>query len=171
MGGDFIPENVLMKTQRRIEQLTMEYDEGCIWRTASGVVSKLTRDGECSARDFLKTRKNLSDDDLEMFNLFKQYTIEFLAVHVLSFLFSPLDNRSHVRAATFVEHLESLVRKQTKIRRDREDQNGGSEVGQIKKIKYRTYPIGTGIAQFLVSRGIISLKTEGGEHPAQKKYG
>ncbi|CAN4117913.1 unnamed protein product [Withania somnifera] len=139
----------------------MSFSETNIWREVPAVVESLIDRNDCNAREFIK--KIVIGEDSELLNVFGQYTLEFIAVHVLCLLFSPLDERARVRASTLIEHLESTIRRQAFFLRNGENEG----VGQRKKNP--TFPLGAALLQFMVSRGAIVLETDLEDHPPRAK--
>lgn len=78
----------------------------------------LIRNDEPSAKDYLKT-KVLEKDDIELLSEFGHYTIEALIVHVLGMVFNSLEYNSYIRVSSLVERLESSVRTQASLLKNR----------------------------------------------------
>lgn len=101
--------------QSQIEDLTMKFDEECLYKTEPNLVKMLIRENEGSAKDYIRKRTKSKQDLLEVEELlaeFGQYTLEGLIVHVLSMVFfvGQGSKESLVRLPALVEALEESVR-------------------------------------------------------------
>ncbi|KAJ8566025.1 hypothetical protein K7X08_008601 [Anisodus acutangulus] len=148
----------------------MAFSETNLWREAYYVIETLIDVKDCSAHEFIK--KRVVGEDSELLNAFGQYTLEFIAVHVLSVLFSLLDQRARVRASTLIEHLESTIRRQAFLikRNDGEKKKKEKEEAAVDQRKQdRMFPLGIALLQFMVSRDVISLETDQEALPPRRK--
>lgn len=158
----------LYDLQKKIEEMTMHFDEENIFNSTYNIISMLMGPRMENARDFLR-RKLQSDDDIILLNEFGQYTIEALIVYVLCLLFSASDIM--VRVASLVEQLEINVRRQAKIlRKVRGAEDFPSRRTGIKSSLDKRYPIGTLLVELIENRGVIRLSTDSSDSvPVIKK--
>lgn len=148
--------------QMKIENMTMRFDEECMFKSTTNILKMLIDEGKESARDFLRA-KLTSEEDLALVAEFGQYTLEALMVYVLCVLFSSADSNSMIRVASLVEQLEGNTRSQAKIIRRR--RYGGeypvkSQDSRRKSQLEQRYPIGSRLAEFMEQRGLITFASD-----------
>lgn len=159
-----LSEAELRKIQVEIEDHTMLFDEKSLFKTVPNIIRILIRKEGENAKDFLMVR-DLKQDDIELLSEFGQYTIEAIIIHVLGTIFNSLESSSIIRVASLVDRLESSVRTQAsllKFRRCNKNKPMATAADTDKKKEKRSkmekeYPIGTGLVEFMVERGLISL--------------
>ncbi|KAK4372699.1 hypothetical protein RND71_008083 [Anisodus tanguticus] len=120
----------------------MAFSETNLWREAYYVIETLIDVKDCSVREFIK--KRVVGEDSELLNAFGQYTLEFIAVHVLSVLFSQLDQGARVRASALIEHLESTIRRLAFLIRRNDGEKKKKEKEEVVEeallYHYKSYP-------------------------------
>ncbi|XP_057432166.1 probable DNA-directed RNA polymerase [Lotus japonicus] len=183
--------------QREIEDLTLDFNEDCIYKACPNIMEMLTNTNLPSAKEFLRgkylmdkespgrltiyaenrnpgaselsaeEKKNLrsvlSDSDKLLLVELGEHSIECLLVHTLGHLFN-LENV--VSLASLVDRIESNVRVYaTTLRNNRicKQSNDDDAVDEgtkaAKAAKTISYPFGTALVEFLVSRGLLRLVT------------
>lgn len=77
-----LSEEEWSKLKIKIEDLTVLFDEECVFKTAPNIIKILIKSNKENAKDYLKKR-NLENADIEWLSEseFGQYTIEALRVH------------------------------------------------------------------------------------------
>lgn len=159
--------------QSQIEDLTMKFDEGCLYKTEPNLVKMLIRENQASAKDYIRKRTKVKQAEVEeLLAEFGQYTLEGILVHVLSkvFFVGRGSDESLVRLPALVERLEESVRMEAfllKCRRSNKKISEGRkeflekylcEEGK-KGSLYDAYPFGIALLEFMEERGLISLTT------------
>lgn len=152
---------------KSIENLTMHFDEECIFKSSPDILRMIIDEKKESARDFLRSKLD-SEDDLALIAELGQYTLEALIVHVLCVLFSSAEGNIMIRVATMVEQLEGNTRSQAKIVRQRRFKAQTAEVspgpsqdsGRKKTQLVKMYPIGSALVEFMEQRGLITLSSD-----------
>lgn len=167
VGGRVIAEpDELFNLQLEIENMTMYFDEECIFKSSPDILRMIIDEKMECARDFLRSKLK-SEDDLALIAVLGHYTLEALIVHVLCVLFSSAEGNIMIRVATMVEQLEGNTRAQAKVVRQRKfkaqtaevspgpSQDSGRKTQLVKK-----YPIGSALVEFMEQRGLITLSSD-----------
>ena len=112
-------DDVLREIQKFIEESTFEFDEKSMYKTVPNVISDMIKKAnqsaspaDCSAKDYLLSSTKLTAEEKESLNVFSNYTLEVLIVHVLSTLFNAVESNSVIRLSTLVDRLDAAVRSQ-----------------------------------------------------------
>lgn len=155
--------------QYRIEQITMSFDEGNIYKDSSKIISILINKEKENAKEYII--RHLPDNDplIESLLLFGQYTLEALIVHVLSVLFSNA-YESMIRLSTLVETLDRYVHDHArslspkkKVPSDSVYADGDTEDDHLHKVskkkgdKNHRFRIGANLLTFMIEREIIKI--------------
>ncbi|KAK7326258.1 hypothetical protein VNO80_33073 [Phaseolus coccineus] len=130
---------------------------------------KLIKQDQTNARDYLLPK--LSEKDANLLQVFNQYTIEALIVHLLAQLFNNSEDNLIIRVATLIEQLDLIVRNQASFFKSRMKVNKEvseevpEEVQDFKKSKKKKkindlFPIGIGLVEFLEERKLIEFTTD-----------
>lgn len=172
-NGSSLTDDELVELQHKIEDLTMKFDDTCIYHTIPNLIKRLIRKDKPTAKDYLKSHLQ-SQDDIELLYYFDQYTIEAIILNVLSMVFHSLKVDSAVRVATLLEQLDSTVRVQAALLKSRKPSKPSNEdrlkeeVSEVKsdkkkgnrRSKLKIYAIGAHLVDFLVERELISLSDQ-----------
>jgi len=177
-----LSEEELIKLQTEIEDLTIQFDEESILKTEGNIVKMLIRSEDLNAKEYLRLHQSFSDEDSELLSELGKYTMEALIVHVLSWLIHSAGDKGLIKVATLIEQMESSVRLNaliTRQRRMKEDESlpiylpSNKEAIPSKKRKERKYdkehPFGVGLVRFMIDRKLIELKEEGSSIKAVRR--
>jgi len=152
----------LKELQKQIEDLSMTFDEKSIFKNVPNLIKLLIIDDESTAKAHLTN--NLSENDLTYIRYLGKYTLEAIIIHVLGSVFSPLQDLSVVRVSTLIQQLDSTVRVQSVKMGMNNEAAAKLSLNNGKKSKVRVSrsnsAIGVGLVEFMVSRGLISLKVD-----------
>ena len=150
----------LMELQKHIEELSMTFDEKSIFKNVPSLIKLLIKDDDSTAK--VQLTKNLSENDLTYIRVLGKYTLEAIIIHVLGSVFSPLQDLSVVRVSTLVQQLDSTVRVQSvKLGINNEPAAKFSfNYGKKSKVSSSNSAIGVGLVEFMVERGLITLKVD-----------
>lgn len=153
----------LIKLQKRIESLSMEFDEKSIRKSCYVIMEMMISNDKPCAKDFLFEKLNAEDNKKYQFLIdFGQYTLEALIVYVICQLYRT--DETMVRVATLIDHLDRHVHSHKKLlladesgskhklSQDNESKGKGKESNLADK-----YPIGVALVDFIVSRNLIVL--------------
>ncbi|KAK7357083.1 hypothetical protein VNO80_16364 [Phaseolus coccineus] len=167
--NEFEKTKFLYSLKTKIENLTMEFDEESLDKTSYNILNKLIKQDQTNARDYLLPK--LSEKDANLLQVFNQYTIEALIVHLLAQLFNNSEDNLIIRVATLIEQLDLIVRNQASFFKSRMKVNKEvseevpEEVQDFKKSKKKKkindlFPIGIGLVEFLEERKLIEFTTD-----------
>ncbi|KAL8146229.1 hypothetical protein AgCh_004101 [Apium graveolens] len=115
-------------------------------------------------------------------NVFQNYTLEVLLIHVLSTLFNAVESDSVIRLSTLVDHLDTAVHSQITLLTRRIHQREWSPIvsdqtsddaTKTSEKKRRSYNFGNELVSFLQKRGLIEVSPIGNieDEPIRKKNG
>ncbi|KAM7249887.1 hypothetical protein ACFE04_019666 [Oxalis oulophora] len=185
-------DSQLFKLQLEIEDLTMNFDEDSIFKSAHTLFRELIQENKKNAKDYLIDENYLNTSDKELLSVLGQYTLEALIVHVLARFLNPINlsyaDVAAIRLPTLIDTLESSVRLQASLLMkrsvDKTPQNTAKKPfstvqtptappkGEKKsRKKDDRYPIGRGLVSFMEERNFISLETNKSGGFVKKKDG
>ncbi|XP_074373729.1 putative DNA-directed RNA polymerase [Apium graveolens] len=194
--GMNLSEEELRDIQKFIEESTFEFDEESMYKTVPNVIIDMIKKGEqsatlgySSAKDFLLLSKKLSDEEKESLNVFGNYTLEVLIIHVLSTLFNAVESNSVIRLSTLVDRLDTAVRSQITLLMRRKfhrewtpvvpeqpsapKAKASDEAKTRAKTRSRYFSFGTELVKFMQKRDLIEVSHIGNieDDPIRKKGG
>ena len=187
--GMNLSEEELRNIQIFIEESTFQFDEESMYKTVPNVITKMIKKGEesgySSAKDFLYSSNKLSEQEKESLNVFGNYTLEVLIIHVLSTLFNAVESNSVIRLSTLVDRLDTAVRSQITLLMRRKFQRewtsqpsapkaSASEKAQTgAKTRSRYFSFGILLVEFMQIRDLIEVSHIGNieDEPIRKKEG
>lgn len=115
-----LSDKELYQLQTLIENLTTQFDDfKNIYQISPDLIKIVISNDKPSAKDFIKSHKSLSSDDLDCLDYFDQYTLEAIMLYVISYLFSCINEYPAVRVSTLIDHLNMNVKTQAKLLKDR----------------------------------------------------
>lgn len=161
-----LSDDELFKLQTKIENLTTQFDDfKNIYQITPDLIKIMICKDKPSAKDFLKSCKCLSSDDLECLDFFDQYTLEAIMLYVMGILFHCINDNPAVRVSTLVDHLDMNVRTQAKLFKDRNivlmpSQPNTDNKDHTTGKNVAVYAIGSLLVEFLVARKLIILSNE-----------
>lgn len=155
-SGFPLSDKDLRDMQMEIEDLTMKFNEGSIYKQAPNLIKILIQTDRLSAKDYLLDK--LANDEKDMLEEFGQYTLEALIIHVLGILFSTHETETMVRASSLIDQLDSCVRTHSKLLGSRYQKKKMENV-HMSETKKNLYSIGVHLLEFMIERGLVSSIT------------
>ena len=96
----------LIDLQNQIANCTMKFDEDNLFKVTPNIVKFLINKDQPNAKQYLK---GCLPSSLPMLKMFGIYTLEAIMIHVLGLVFNTLQESSAVKAARFIDQLNSTV--------------------------------------------------------------
>ena len=153
----------LLALQRRIEDLTMGFEEESLFKSVPGIVGLLINKEKMTAKVYLTKRCELTETDMKYVDVMGKYTLEALLIHVLGSVFNPLEDLPVVKVAAMIQQIQSAVKVQAyNLGLKKEKKEPGKEKVPKKRgnLLKGDYCIGVELVEFMVERGIITLRNE-----------
>lgn len=111
-----------------------------------------------TAKEFFMSNRRLSKENKSILRYFDQYTLEAIMIHVLSSIFSCIEDRPAARVATLIDRLDSTVRLQAKLFFERKTNSSIDSKSVYELLKTKNPMVfGTLLVEFMEMRGLISL--------------
>ncbi|EMS61822.1 hypothetical protein TRIUR3_06156 [Triticum urartu] len=169
----------LIDLQNQIANCTMKFDEDNLFKVTPNIVKFLINKDQPNAKQYLK---GCLPSSLPMLKMFGIYTLEAIMIHVLGLVFNTLQESSAVKAARFIDQLNSTVREQARFLqykapgsgkveavltskvesvKDVVQPKGASKKEKKKKIQCH-YDIGKYLLQFMIERNVLHISTDRG---------
>uniref|UniRef100_A0A8I7B0N9 Uncharacterized protein n=1 Tax=Hordeum vulgare subsp. vulgare TaxID=112509 RepID=A0A8I7B0N9_HORVV len=169
----------LIDLQNQIANCTMKFDEDNLFKVTPNIVKFLINKEQPNAKQYLK---GCLPSSLPMLKMFGIYTLEAIMIHVLGLVFNTLQESSAVKAARFIDQLNSTVREQARFLqykapgsgkveavltskvesvKDVVQPKGASKKEKKKKIQCH-YDIGKYLLQFMIERNVLHISTDRG---------
>ena len=169
----------LIDLQNQIANCTMKFDEDNLFKVTPNIVKFLINKDQPNAKQYLK---GCLPSSLPMLKMFGIYTLEAIMIHVLGLVFNTLQESSAVKAARFIDQLNSTVREQARFLQYKAPGSGKVEAvltskvesvkdvvqpkGASKKEKKKKmqchYDIGKYLLQFMIERNVLHISTDRG---------
>lgn len=138
----------------KIEDITMNFDEYSIFSETPNLRKLLIGKDLICAKDYLYKYlpTNIYNSTIELFG---QYTLEAIIIHVLGMLYNSIQQSSVVRVSTLLDKLDSTVRTQANIIK-KQNLVSTNDNNIIKGYKYE---IGKRLLEFMIERELIHIET------------
>lgn len=166
---DLSPEE-LIDIQKVVEKMTLQFSEESIFRNIPKLIRLLINKEEQSAKDYLLDKLN-DDKDKEIVRQLGTYTLECIAIWVLSKLFNVFSlEENSVRLATLIDQLDQHVRLHVKSKESidlirkkgdqpiQNDKKNRKLKSKIHKIKEEGYAIGSTLFSWLANKQFVAIK-------------
>ncbi|XP_031396899.1 uncharacterized protein LOC116207918, partial [Punica granatum] len=161
-----LSEKELYELQKRIEDITINFDEYSIFNETPNLIKLLVGKDLISAKSYLYKYlpKDIYNSTIDQFG---QYTLEAIIIYVLGLLYNSIQESSVVRVSTLVDRLDSTVRTQANIINNKNmvsstatsSRVDSSKEGYIKHKKGTKYEIGKRLLEFMIDRKLLHIET------------
>lgn len=152
-----ISENELQMLQKKIEDMTSQFDEYSIFNETPNLIKLLIGKDLISAKSYLYKYlpQDIYDSNIAQF---REYTLEAIIIYVLGVLYNSIQESSAVRASTLLDRLDRTVRTQANIIKT------GSSTARVesskdKQKKENKYEIGKRLLEFMIERKLIHIES------------
>ena len=153
----------LLALQRRIEDLTMGFEEESLFKSVPGIVGLLINKEKMTAKVYLTKRCELTETDMKYVDVMGKYTLEALLIHVLGSVFNPLEDLPVVKVAAMIQQIQSAVKVQAYnlgLKKEKKEPGKGKVPKKRGNLLKGSFCIGVGLVEFMIERGIINLINE-----------
>ncbi|OIT05563.1 hypothetical protein A4A49_61368, partial [Nicotiana attenuata] len=151
----------LYKLQRMIEEQAYPYDDiQSLFEATPMMVNLLVKKDAPSAKEYLKASKKLTTGELDLLNLFHQYTLEGIIIYIFGCLFNSINESPAVRLSTLVDQLDKMARVHAKLLSKRNYQRVRSKPSVNVIPGCITKNMGVLLVEFLLERELITTSND-----------
>ncbi|XP_075097792.1 putative DNA-directed RNA polymerase [Nicotiana tabacum] len=144
-----------------IEEQTYLYDDiQSLFEATPMMINLLVKKDAPSAKEYLKASKKLTTSELDLLNLFHQYTLEGIIIYIFGCLFNSINESPAVRLSTLVDQLDRMARVHAKLLSERNYQRVGSKPFVNVIPGCITKNIGVLLVEFLLERELITTSND-----------
>lgn len=168
-------ENELIELQRKIEDITNQFDESSIFKETPNLIRLLIGKDLISAKSYLWKciPKELYNSTIVQFG---EYTLEAIIIYVLGVAFHSIQEDSVVRVSTLLGLLDRTVITQANIinkNKMTSSRVDSSKEGDISQKKGTQFEIGRRLLEFMIERKLIYIESISADdnQPVVKKKG
>ena len=111
-NGESLSQEEVFYLHKEIEDLTMNFDEKSVFKSVPSLIKLLICQDMITAKEYLMQKCGLYENDLTYIQVFGQYTLEAIIIHVLRSMFNCVQDLSVIRVSTLIEQIDSTVQVQ-----------------------------------------------------------
>ncbi|OIT26228.1 hypothetical protein A4A49_54726 [Nicotiana attenuata] len=147
----------LYELQKMIEEQAYPYDDILsLFEATPMAINLLVKKDAPFAKEYLKASKKLTTGELDLLNLFHQYTLEGIIIYIFGCLFNSINESPTVRLSTLVDQLDRMARVLAKLLSERYYQRLGSKPSVNVILGCITKNICVLLVEFLLERELIT---------------